>query len=254
VRVLHQQNTGLTRALARGCGEARGEFIARQDAGDLSLPQRLFKQRERLKQRPQEALVSCWTVFVGPEDEELVVQGPPDDPASVTRSLRARDVDSVRNLSHHGTAFFRRRDYERAGGYRAQLYVAQDLDLWLRLTDGGMVGTVPEVLYRARIVPSSLSGRYRSQQFALAAIGLELARVRENGGDETPLLDQAARVRPSAPLGHSRRDTANGLYFIGKCLLDRRDRRCRRYLREALRTHPLHLRAAAALAVSTWRT
>ena len=33
VRVIHQENTGLTRALIRGCDAARGEFIARQDAG-----------------------------------------------------------------------------------------------------------------------------------------------------------------------------------------------------------------------------
>ncbi len=30
LRVIHQANTGLTRALIRGCSEARGEFIARQ--------------------------------------------------------------------------------------------------------------------------------------------------------------------------------------------------------------------------------
>ena len=37
VRVIHQENTGLTRALIRGCAAASGEFIARQDAGDVSL-------------------------------------------------------------------------------------------------------------------------------------------------------------------------------------------------------------------------
>src|SRR5262245_6785124 len=41
VRVIHQKNTGLTRGLIRGCDAARGEFIARQDAGDISLPERL---------------------------------------------------------------------------------------------------------------------------------------------------------------------------------------------------------------------
>ena len=39
VRVIHQENTGLTRALIRGCAAATGEFIARQDAGDVSLPE-----------------------------------------------------------------------------------------------------------------------------------------------------------------------------------------------------------------------
>jgi glycosyltransferase involved in cell wall biosynthesis len=41
LRVLTQENRGLTVALIRGCAEARGEFIARHDLDDLSLPGRL---------------------------------------------------------------------------------------------------------------------------------------------------------------------------------------------------------------------
>ena len=48
VRVIHQENTGLTRALIRGCAAATGEFIARQDAGDRSLPGRLRLQADTL--------------------------------------------------------------------------------------------------------------------------------------------------------------------------------------------------------------
>src|SRR5262249_52832345 len=44
VRVIHQQHTGLTYALIRGCAAATGEFIARQDAGDVSLAGRLALQ------------------------------------------------------------------------------------------------------------------------------------------------------------------------------------------------------------------
>ena len=42
MRVVHQDNTGLTRALIRGCGMARGAFIARHDAGGdvLWIPER----------------------------------------------------------------------------------------------------------------------------------------------------------------------------------------------------------------------
>src|SRR5262245_14778340 len=40
IRLLTQQNMGLTAALIRGCAAARGEFIARQDVDDLSLSNR----------------------------------------------------------------------------------------------------------------------------------------------------------------------------------------------------------------------
>src|SRR5439155_4002224 len=71
LRVIHQENTGLTRALIRGCDAARGEFIARQDAGDLSLPGRLVRQRVILDAEPAVVIVSCATRFLGPSEEEL---------------------------------------------------------------------------------------------------------------------------------------------------------------------------------------
>src|SRR4029079_15350055 len=45
VRVIHQKNKGLTCALIRGCEEAKGEYIARQDVGDVSMPDRLRRQK-----------------------------------------------------------------------------------------------------------------------------------------------------------------------------------------------------------------
>lgn len=44
VRVVHQKNSGLTRALNTGLALCRGQWIARQDDDDISLPQRLEKQ------------------------------------------------------------------------------------------------------------------------------------------------------------------------------------------------------------------
>ena len=69
--IIHQENTGLTRALIRGCDAARGEFIARQDAGDISLPGRSKSQLAALRDREDSVFVSCWTDVVGPKDEFL---------------------------------------------------------------------------------------------------------------------------------------------------------------------------------------
>src|SRR5215467_1447738 len=64
LRVIQQDNTGLTRALIRGCDAARGEFIARQDAGDISLPGRLKSQVIVLRDQEDCIFVSCWTDIV----------------------------------------------------------------------------------------------------------------------------------------------------------------------------------------------
>ena len=67
VRILHQENQGLTRALIRGCEAAKGKYIARQDAGDISLPFRLHLQKAVLDQHEDCAFVSCWTSDDWPE-------------------------------------------------------------------------------------------------------------------------------------------------------------------------------------------
>jgi glycosyltransferase involved in cell wall biosynthesis len=64
VRILHQQNQGLTRALIMGCEGARGKYIARQDAGDISLPNRLGLQKAVLDQHEDCAFVSCWITMI----------------------------------------------------------------------------------------------------------------------------------------------------------------------------------------------
>ena len=66
IRVIRQENRGLTRALITGCSEARAPYIARHDCGDTSQADRLRKQKEALDRDPGIAFVSCWTTMVGP--------------------------------------------------------------------------------------------------------------------------------------------------------------------------------------------
>ena len=62
--IIEQENMGLTRALIRGCEEARGTYIARQDSGDISHPERLKKQINYLEFHRDVSLVSCWTIIL----------------------------------------------------------------------------------------------------------------------------------------------------------------------------------------------
>src|SRR5262245_17751748 len=54
-----QEHQGLTIALIKGCETATTPYIARQDAGDISLGGRLAKQLAMLRAMPDAALVSC---------------------------------------------------------------------------------------------------------------------------------------------------------------------------------------------------
>lgn len=241
VRVLRQDNRGLTAALVRGCAAARGAFIARHDADDLSLPGRLSRQAARLREDPGLAFVSCWSQVLGPRDELLLELRRPVARAAAERALtQARE-----GPPGHGSVIFRADAYRRVGGYREAFRYAQDWDLWLRLVEAGGLAYEPAFLYAFRVDEGSLSAARRSQQQRLADLARACREARARGASEAPLLAEAARVSAEAPPARSARDPGH-TYFIGKCLLDRCDPRCVPYLVRARRERPWALRPNAA--------
>ncbi len=237
LRVITQANTGLTRALIHGCAEARSEVIARQDCGDTSHPERLARQLATLR-AGQHVLVSCATRYVTSEGDPLYVADA--DGEEVRRSLLHDPPSRIHGIPSHPSAMFTREAYLASGGYRAQFRTAQDLDLWIRLARIGSIDIVHDVLFDVVVEARGISGTARASQVRLTEIAVAL----RDGGDEARLLDEAAGVLPS-PV--TPRAEAAGLYFIGKCLRRQGNPKWRRYVREAARRDPLHLRAWASL-------
>src|SRR5690242_12324875 len=64
VCVYHQNNEGMIAALNCGCRLARGKYIARMDADDVSLPTRLETQFKYLEERPQIGILGTWTFIL----------------------------------------------------------------------------------------------------------------------------------------------------------------------------------------------
>ena len=248
IHVLHQQNTGLTLALLRGCGEARGQYIARQDADDFSHPERLTKQLESLQENAEIAFVSCWSRCIGPDNELLEVVRRTEDPTKATTQL----LDERMGPPAHGSVMFRKSTYDLVGGYRPQFYFGQDSDLWLRMAERGLIAYVPEELYAFRRDGSGISGIYRDWQREFGRLGQACRAARREGRAETHYLEQAERL--SRRIREARRNgelpAADGReidYLIGSQLAVRGDGRARRYLWRVIRKCPWHWRAWARL-------
>ncbi len=247
IRVIHQENTGLTKALMRGCLEARAEFIARQDADDLSLPTRLEKQLKVIQQDDAIGLVSCFADYIGPDDEFLSTVTRPIDPGEATNRLMKERLGPPA----HGTVLFRKSLYEAAGGYRPEFYFGQDADLWLRMVSMKRIAYVPEVLYLFRWHPGSITGSNRNIQREFGRIGQELKEARATGKSEEPLLAEAQALtnqvlQLKADKTKPTRREANRLamlYQVGSQLVKNRDHRARGYLWTVLRRQPWNLRA-----------
>lgn len=243
MRVLTTEHVGLTRALIKGCEQARGRFIARQDADDLSLPGRLCAQATLLRADARLAFVSCWAEVIGPEDESLYFEERPSDVADARDWLVRRRIGPP----GHGTVMFRADAYRAAGGYRALFRYAQDSDLWVRLAWHGELAYVPQLLYRYRVQPASISAtriRVRAQYQRLVN---RLHVARYAGEDEAAIIEATSLPGPSTDAAEAGSEAAS-CYFIGRCLMARGDKRGAHYLRRALRADPAHWRAWCALA------
>lgn len=231
LRVITQPNAGLTRALIVGCEAARGRYIARQDADDLSMPGRLLAQKEMLDADDTLAFVSCWSEVMGPEDEPLLLYRRPAGADAATRQLT---VDRI-GPPGHGSVMMRRDAYMKVGGYREKFYYAQDSDLWLRLAQVGTLDYVQRVLYRYRLAADSISGRLHARKLPYARLIDELHAARQRGEDDAALLAAAVLPGPGAGnAGEAKPSSGMTHYFIGRCLMARRDPRARKYLRASM--------------------
>lgn len=256
VRVLRQAHGGLTRALIAGCEAAKGTFIARQDAGDRSLPGRFSAQLAALRAAPDAAMVACGTRNIGPAGEVIREVSQPE--GELDRRLGSVDRAVVRGPSHHGAVMFRRDAYEAVGRYRPAFCVAQDLDLWMRLRECGRCLSLPMIGYEAELAAGSISfRRRREQQKAFETIVRASAERRAGRSDAKIIAEYEAAqgvAEASLPLSVATTDRVDAAYyyFVAR-LMERTDvKAAGRYLREALKRRPLNLKyrlQAARLAV-----
>jgi glycosyltransferase involved in cell wall biosynthesis len=255
VQILYQPNQGLTRALIRGSEAAKGKYIARQDAGDISLPDRLCLQKAVLDQHEDCAFVSCWTSMVGPTDEYLFTSKGKGHASSPIRILSKKQEKWVviEGPTHHGSVMFRREAYLKAGGYRAAFYYAQDWDLWFRLATLGTFAMVGQCLYRARITPGSISSLNRYRQAAYARLSHKAITLRLSGHSDATAVQEAERLFPRKSGAIARSDQGRTMYFIGKCLMNNNDSRATRYFLSAISLNPFLFRAWWSAAISLAR-
>lgn len=144
VRYKGERNLGLSNVLNIGLDMARGEYIARMDSDDISLPDRLQMQVDFLEQRPEIDLVSVGMQLFGAKEEVWVREL---DPEKV--KINALFYSPVL----HASSIWRKDSFERKGlRFRQEMVPAEDYDLWTRaLVDGLKLVNLPEVLYQYRI-------------------------------------------------------------------------------------------------------
>lgn len=213
IRVISQENMGVSRSVNRALTEAKYEWIARFDADDLMMPDRLERQVAFLDANPDVAVASCFAIYI---DDDGNTVGHYDNPLTSRAEVR-RWIDSGRVIYFIQSGAIMRRDAVQAvGGYRPEFSVTEDTDLWNRIAEAGYTVLVqPEVLMQVRVHARSLtrtSLKLQAQQFRWLEDG---ARRRRSGEAELSFesfIERETQASAFRRLNIARQDQGRILY------------------------------------------
>jgi len=172
VKVVHQSNLGLTRSLNRGIKLAQGEYIARMDADDIALPERLERQVEFMEANPDVGVVG--TAYYEIDSRGKIV-GKKVFPLQ-DRELRRALIRY--NPLFHGSVMIRKAVFEKVGLYNESFIRSQDYELWFRIAKHFKLANLPEPLMMRRYGAANISVASERQQIAFA-IRARLKAIRE---------------------------------------------------------------------------
>jgi GT2 family glycosyltransferase len=158
--VRNPRNLGLTASLNLGIGLARAPLIARMDADDLSMPNRLQRQVEVFRLRPGLGLLGTWAEVIDVDGRKAGEIRHPVDHAKIARTILHY------NSFVHPSVMARAKVLREVGGYPSDFSVGQDYALWLRVVLLYEVANLPEFLVRYRIHSEQISHRQLRKQRA----------------------------------------------------------------------------------------
>jgi glycosyltransferase involved in cell wall biosynthesis len=172
--IRHPERRGVVAAANRSLEAAGGKYVARMDADDVALPERLARQVAYLDAHPEIFLVGSDAILIDAAGRVLGRR------RVASRPERIAEVLPQRNCIIHPTALFRR---EPRFEYREKMHYVEDYDLCLRLlTRGERLANLPVPLLRYRRHAESLSLRGRVHQVLFGDLAREFYRQRRREG------------------------------------------------------------------------
>ncbi len=209
--IQNEKNTGLTCSLNKGLKLARGEYIARQDADDISLPERLEKQVRFLDEHVNVCLLSSSIIMVDVTGKEIGIWR-----LSANNNTIKQNLFRGLNQFSHPSSIFRKRCLEKVGGYREAFDVAQDYDLWLRIAEEFEVANIEEPLCKYKVWPDTISTRNKTKQKNNHCLAHTLAVQRQIFGQ-----DELGYQPPGKLFRFLRREISKGFFSRRKILSKR---------------------------------
>ena len=151
IKVFMERKKGLIASLNKGCRLAKGKYIARMDADDISRPHRLEMQLQYLEEHPEIGVLGTGIRYI-------------DEAGRLGKSVRnPRDPKLIKFYLHlencvvHPSIMMRRETIEHLGFYNPEAIHAEDYDLWARATSVTQVSNLQDILLEYRVWSGGIS-------------------------------------------------------------------------------------------------
>jgi glycosyltransferase involved in cell wall biosynthesis len=151
IRVIRQEPQGVVAALNCALAAARAPYLARLDADDRAMPERLGRQHAFMQAHSEIVLLGSGAEVIDQSGAVVDRLSPPTGGAELARILRRS------NPFIHSTVMMRAAPVRELGGYRAAFLAAEDYDLWLRMAERGEIANLPDQLIQYRRHAANLS-------------------------------------------------------------------------------------------------
>lgn len=153
IKYFEQENKGLIYTLNQGLKFCNGEYIARMDSDDISLPNRFEKQVEILDSNSEIGVVGA-LIQIFPNKEKI---------APYVEYPKFLDLIKTNQLAHP-VVMIRKSILEKFNLKYENFLYAEDYELWSRFIKYSKIYNIQEVLLKYRIHPSSVSSKFNKQQ------------------------------------------------------------------------------------------
>ena len=180
------QNIGLARSLNRGLSLTRGQYIARMDQDDISLPERLERQLAFMEAHPEVGVLGTACQHIDDSGRPGVTW-----PNPAQHSLIRWHLCFACSMIHP-TVMMRKHTIQELGGYGSEAihgrekYGAEDYDLWRRASRVTQLANLPEVLLYLRKHESNVTRIYQAGNLE-NAIKISHLTISEFLGKDVPL-------------------------------------------------------------------
>lgn len=177
---INEQNMGLAKSLNKGIDLANGKYIARMDADDISMPERLEKEYNFLEKNTDISIVSTNKILIDENDRELYKASD-----LVTTDAKIKEMLKYMSIIVHPSVMFKKDDILKIGKYR-NFKASQDYDLWLRASYSNLkFSIINEYLIKYRIREDNISNSNPLKQWVIHEYILKLYKERKKYGKDS---------------------------------------------------------------------